>query len=238
MNQIYIDKKQFSAFIKGLAKINDAAIFAVKHNQITCLIGSPDNVTIAHGTLSCGTSYEGCINVSSLMKLGKAIDQINESNPQLIVNENNLEYKSPSLRFKYHLLDHGIINQPAINVKKINELEFNIQFKVPASKLSDLSKFSTFSTDSNKVYLSCDGETVFANLTDQSRSNVDNIEFEFAKCSTPFDVTPYNLDFFRSLSYTGDSTVAFNISNVKPVLAIDIETDHYKLKYITSAFTS
>lgn len=238
MNQIYVDKKDFSAFIKSLTKINDAAIFAVKLNQITCLIGSPDNVSIAYGTLSCGTSHEGCINVSSLMKLGKAIDQISETAPKLIINENNLEYKSPSLRFKYHLLDHGIINQPAINIKKINELEFNVQFNASPSKLADLSKFSAFSTDSNKVYLSCDGESVFANLTDQARSNVDNIEFEFAKCSTPFDGMPFNLDFFRSLSFTNESNIAFNISTVKPVLAIDIENERYKLKYITSAFTS
>lgn len=238
MNQIYIDKKDFSAFIKGLVKINDSAIFAVKHDQITCLTGSPDNVTIAYGTLNCGTTHEGCINVSSLMKLGKAIDQINESTPQLMVNENNLEYKSSSLRFKYHLLDHGIINQPPINIKKISELEFNIKFKLSASKLIDLGKFSAFSSDSNKVYLSCNGETVFANLTDQARSNVDNIEFEFATCTTPFDSMPFNLDFFRSLNYTNESNITVNIYTVKPVIAIDIENERYKLKYITSAFTS
>ena len=238
MNQICVDKKDFSSFVKSLVKINDSAIFAVRENQITCLIGSPDNVSIAYGTLKCGTSYEGCINISSLVKLGKAIDQISESTPQLIVNANNLEYKSPSLRFKYHLLDHGIINQPAINIKKINEFTFNIEFKLASSKLIDLSKFSAFSTDSNKVYLSCDGETVFANLTDRARSNVDNIEFEFAKCSTPFDGMPFNLDFFRSLNYTNESNINVSINSTKPVIAIDIENERYKLKYITSAFTS
>lgn len=238
MNQICVDKKDFSSFVKSLIKINDSAIFAVKQDQITCLIGSPDNVTIAHGTLNCSTSYEGCINISSLIKLGKAIDQISEPTPQLIVNANNVEYKSPSLRFKYHLLDHGIINQPAINVKKINEFTFNIVFKLAPGKLIDLSKFSAFSTDSNKVYLSCDGETVFANLTDKARSNVDNIEFEFAKCSTPFDSMPFNLDFFRSINYTGESNINVNINSTKQVVAIDIENERYKLKYITSSFTS
>jgi hypothetical protein len=238
MNQIYVDKKDFSSFVKSLIKINDSAIFAVKHNQITCLIGSSDNVTIAHGTLICDTSYEGCINVSSLMKLGKAIDQISEPTIQLTVNANNLEYKSPSLRFKYHLLDHGIINQPAINVKKINEFTFDIEFKLASNKLIDLSKFSAFSTDSNKVYLSCDGETVFANLTDRARSNVDNIEFEFAKCSTPFDGVPFNLDFFRSINSAGESNINVSINSTKLVIAIEIENERYKLKYITSAFTS
>jgi hypothetical protein len=135
-------------------------------------------------------------------------------------------------------LDHGIINQPAINVKKINEFIFNIEFRLASSKLIDLSKFSAFSTDSNKVYLSCDGESVFANLTDRARSNVDNIEFEFAKCSTPFDAMPFNLDFFRSLSYTNESNINVSINSTKPVIAIDIENERYKLKYITSAFTS
>ena len=238
MNQIYVYKKEFLSFGKSLVKINDAAIFAASKDQINCLIGSPDNATIAYGTLKCGTSYDGCINISSLVKLSKAIDQIGETTPQLLVNANNLEYKSTSLRFKYHLLDHGIINQPAINIKKINELTFNIEFKLSPSKLIDLSKFSAFSTDSNKVYLSCDGETVFANLTDRARSNVDNIEFEFAKCSTPFDSMPFNLEFFRSLNYSSESIISVSINAAKPVITIDIENERYKLKYITSSLTS
>lgn len=238
MSDIFVDKKDFSAFIKSLVKINDSAIFAVKENQITCLIGSPDNVTVAYGTLGVGTKHEGFLNISSLAKLGKAIDQISETAPGFTVNNNNLEYKSPALRFKYHLLDSGIINQPAINIKKINEFEFNIQFKVVPVKLADLNKFSSFSTDSNKVYISCDGESVFADLTDRARSNIDSIQFEFAKCSIPFDAVPINLDFFRSLSYTPDSQVIINFNTAHGVIAIDIINERYKLKYITSSFTS
>ena len=136
------------------------------------------------------------------------------------------------------MLDSGIINQPAINIKKINEFEFNIQFKVVPVKLADLNKFSSFSTDSNKVYISCDGESVFADLTDRARSNIDSIQFEFAKCSIPFDAVPINLDFFRSLSYTPDSQVIINFNTAHGVIAIDIINERYKLKYITSSFTS
>jgi hypothetical protein len=86
--------------------------------------------------------------------------------------------------------------------------------------------------------LSCDGETVFANLTDRARSNVDNIEFEFAKCSTPFDSMPFNLEFFRSLNYSSESIISVSINAAKPVITIDIENERYKLKYITSSLTS
>lgn len=238
MNSIYLDKKEFGAFIKSLVKINDAAIFAIKPNQLTCLIGSPDNVTIAYGTFEIGTQYDGFLNIPSLMKLSKAIDQITETAPGFTINANNLEYKSPALRFKYHLLDSGIINQPAINIKKISEFNFDIEFSPDASKLVDLNKFSAFSTDSNKVYLSCDGETVFADLTDRARSNVDSIQFEFAKCTTPFDAVPINLDFFRSINFTNSSKIAININTSHGVIAIDIINERYKLKYITSSFTS
>lgn len=238
MNQIFLDKKEFSAFIKSLVKINDAAIFAIQNNTLTCLIGSPDNVTIAYGTCGIGSQYEGFLNIPSLMKLSKALDQITETTPGFIVNANNLEYKSPSLRFKYHLLDSGIINQPAINIKKINDFSFDIEFSPATSKLIDLNKLSAFSTDSNKVYLSCDGETVFADLTDRARSNIDSIQFEFAKCATPFDAVPLNLDFFRSINYTNESKVMVNINTSHGVIAIDIVNEKYKLKYITSSFTS
>jgi len=238
MNSIYLDKKEFGAYIKSLVKINDAAIFAINQNTLTCLTGSPDNVTIAYGTFEIESKYDGFLNIPSLMKLSKAVDQISEDTPGFAINANNLEYKSPALRFKYHLLDNGIINQPAINIKKISEFNFNIIFKPTAAKLIDLTKFSAFSTDSNKVYLSCDGDTVFADLTDRSRSNVDSIQFEFAKCSVPFDAVPLNLDFFRSINFNSESTINININTSLGVIAIDIINKRHKLKYITSSFTS
>jgi hypothetical protein len=46
------------------------------------------------------------------------------------------------------------------------------------------------------------------------------------------------LDFFRSINFAGESSINVSINSTKLVIAIDIENERYKLKYITSAFTS
>lgn len=237
MQQISVNK-DFINFIKGLAKINDAAIVVANETQLTCLIGSPDNVTIAYGVFPCTCNFSGFLNISSLSKLIKALDQIPEENYKFIVNNNNLEYKSPSLRFKYHLLDNGIINQPAITIKKVLDYTFNVQFKVTPAKMMGISKFSAFSSDSNKIYLAGDGMKIFADLTDKARDNVDSFAFEFTECATSFDDVSLNVDFFRSLNYNNNSEIDININTTVGVIAIDIVNPTYKLKYITTSYTS
>ena len=237
MQQISVNK-DFINFIKGLSKINDAAIIAANETQLTCLIGTPDNVTVAYGVFPCSCNFSGFLNISSLSKLIKALDQIPEENFTFVVNNNNLEYKSPSLRFKYHLLDNGIINQPAITIRKVLEYTFDVHFKVTSAKMMGISKFSAFSSDSNKIYLASDGVKIFADLTDKARDNVDSFAFEFAECNASFDDISLNVDFFRCLNYNSNSEIDVNINTAVGVIAIDIVNPTHKLKYITTSYTS
>jgi hypothetical protein len=237
MQQITLNR-EFSSFLKSLLKINDSAIIVVGDNQMTSLVGTPDNVTVAYGILPCIATFKGFLNISSISKLLKALDQINEESYNLNVSNNNIEYKSPSLRFKYHLLENGIISQPAINIKKVLEFAFNVNFKVDADKLVSIAKFSSFSSDSNKIYISSDGFKVFAELTDKARDNVDSFEFEFSECATPFDAVSLNVDFFRSLSFSNNSVIDIGMNTQMGVVSIDINNPTYKLKYITTSYTS
>ena len=237
MDQICVER-DFITFVKGLLKINDSAIFTINDDKLSCLLGSPDNVCVAYGTYPCTSKHQGSLNIGSLIKLVKALAQTTDEQITLKIAGNNLEYKSPNVRFKYHLLDPGILGMPQLSVKKVNEFVFDVQFSLSYEKLVGLNKFSAFSTDSNKIYLSCNGERVFADLTDKTRANVDSIQFEFGQCSVPFEDIPLSLDFFRSLSYNSTSEVVININSSIGVIAIDIASANYKLRYITSSYTS
>jgi hypothetical protein len=237
MQQITLNRDCI-AFLKSLLKINDTAIIVVDENQMTSLVGTPDNVTVTYGILPCVTNFKGFLNISSISKLLKALEQINEESYNVNVTNNYIEYKSPSLRFKYHLLENGIISQPAINIKKVLEFAFNVNFKVSAEKFTSIVKFSSFSSDSNKIYLSSDGFKVLAELTDKARDNVDSFEFEFGECATPFDAVSLNVDFFRSLSFSNNSSINIGINTQMGVVSIDISNPAYKLKYITTSYTS
>lgn len=230
--------RDFIFYVKSLVKLNDSIIISSDKEQLSCLVGTPDNVAIAHGLFPCSSEFDGFLNIPSITKLIKALDQIDGEVIEFTVNNNNIVYKSPKLRFKYHLLDNGIISQPALSIKKIQDFTFDISFKVKHEQFVELNKFSTFNSDSNKIYLYGDGKNVFADLTDRARDNIDSLQFQFAEYAEAFDAQSFKLDFFRSLSLTSNSDVTININSTLGVLAIDIINPHYKLKYITTSFTS
>jgi hypothetical protein len=236
MSQLILPES-FVQFLKAVNKINDAAILSTTADALSCLIGTPDNTCFLYGSMPCKSEYSGFLNMPSLAKLTRALDHVNNEFA-FKVNNNNLEYKSPMVRFKYHLLDNGILSQPLINIKKIQSFEYDISFTMGCQTLTDLCKASSFANDSNKLYLSCDGKLLHGELTDKSRHNIDSIELVLGEFSKPFDAVPINLDFIRSLSYTNNSNIAVRVNEQHGVVCIDIFNDNYKLKYITSAFTS
>lgn len=236
MNHLTL-QENFVGFLKAINKINDAAILSTSENSLSCLVGTPDNSCFVYATMPCKATFSSFLNIPSIIKLSKALEHT-DGDIDFIVNVNNLEYKSPLVRFKYHLLENGILSQPLINIKKIQSVEFDVSFNINAQSLSDLSKASTFASDSNKMYLSCDGEKLRAELTDRARYNIDSIEMVIGELNQPFDAVPINLDFFRSLTYSNSSNINFKINSKLGVVTIDIQNDGHKLKYITSAFTS
>lgn len=236
MSQLILTES-FVQFLKAVNKINDAAILSVATDSLSCLIGTPDNTCFLYGTMSCKSDYNGVLNLPSLAKLARALDHVNDE-ISFKINNNNLEYKSPLVRFKYHLLDNGILSQPLINIKKIQAIEFDISFTMGPQTLTELCKASSFANDSNKLYLSCDGKQLRGELTDKARQNIDSIELVLGECNSAFEPVPINLDFIRSLSYTNSSSIAVKINEEHGVVSIDILNENHKLKYITSSFTS
>jgi DNA polymerase III sliding clamp (beta) subunit (PCNA family) len=236
MNHLIL-QESFVQFLKAVNKINDAAIIATNEDAISCLVGTPDNSCFVYATMPCKATFSNFLNIPSIIKLTKALEHTT-GEIDFIVNSNNLEYKSPVVRFKYHLLENGILSQPLINLKKIQSVEFDVAFNINPQSLVDLCKASAFANDSNKMYLSCDGNQLRAELTDRARYNIDSIEMVLGELHQQFDAIPINLDFFRSLTYNKSSTISFKVNSKLGVVTIDIQNDGHKLKYITSAFTS
>ena len=236
MNQLSLNEN-FVQFLKAVNKINDAAILAISPDTLTSLVGNPDNTCFVYATMPCKATFSNTLNIPSIVKLTKALDHV-RGEIDFVVNNNNIEYKSSLVRFKYHLLDNGILSQPLINIKKIQSVDFDVSFTIGPQSLVELCKASTFASDSNKLYLSCDGKVLNAELTDKARHNIDSIAMVIGEHNQPFDNLPINLDFVRSLNFNNNSSIAVKINTQLGVVTIDILNDGYKLKYITSAFTS
>ena len=59
---------------------------------------------------------------------------------ELNISSNNISYNKDGYKFRYHLLDDGIIKQPSLNIDKVNKLTFDTSFEVKENNLSTIFK--------------------------------------------------------------------------------------------------
>ena len=69
-------------------------------------------------------------NIPDIKKLIRVLDIVPANEVSLTINSNNISYSENGYKFRYHVLDDGIIKLPNINVNKINNLEFDTNFTV------------------------------------------------------------------------------------------------------------
>ena len=124
-------------FLRPISKINNTCILNVTDKGITTLLAAADNTVIlyAHYSKETGANEPRTLNVPDLGRLIKVLECIESDDIELNVNTNHLEHQSDDIRFKYHLLEEGILTSPAISIDKIKQVEYDTAFALPYSSL-------------------------------------------------------------------------------------------------------
>jgi len=234
------NKKDFvSNFLGPVSNLNDASILSIDDNKISCTLASADATIVCRSMIDVETDLENGtkLNLPDIKKLVRVLDIIPSAELELQVNENNLSYNKSGYKFKYHLLDDGIIKQPSLNVEKVKNLEFNTKFIVKEAGLNTLFKGSSFATETSKVYFFEEDGKIYSELGDRSRHNSDNFvcmlsdEFE-GSIQKPL---PVNFDSFRLVSFDRSREVNFSINTDMGVITCNFEKGDAQLIYIISA---
>ena len=229
-------------FLEQIGKISDSAVVTLSENKLKCLTCTPDNSVILSIEFPVEPNAHTSpivLNIGDIKKLIRAVDCIDKEKVTLQLHNNNLTYKDKNIQFKYHLLENGIIPQPKINVEKLNKLEFDSTFILQDKTLNEIIKASTFSTDSNKIYLTSENNTLKGNLTDMTRFNIDSFEtivsdkFEGSKIQN----LCLNFEVFRILSTGKFNELKCQISSKLGVVLFSFENNIITTKYIVSALT-
>ena len=234
------NKKDFvSNFLGPVSNLNDACILSVEDNIISCTLASADATIVCRSSMEVDTDLPNntTLNLPDIKKLVRVLDIIPTADIELKINENNLSYNNNGYKFKYHLLDDGIIKQPSLNVEKVKKLEFNTKFIVKESELNTLFKGSSFATETSKVYLYEEDSKIYSELGDRSRHNSDNF---VCLLSDNFEGNivkplPVNFDSFRLVSFSGSREVNFSINTEMGVITCNFEKGNTQLIYIISA---
>lgn len=233
------NKSDCLKFFDSLSKINESVILQTDSasNTITALTSSIDNTLILY-TEYCGVeaSFTGTLNIPDVKKLTRVIETINDEEIELIVNSNNIEYKGKILKFKYHLYDDGFLSKPTLNINKIKEFTYDVGFDLKKEIMTSLIRGSSFSSETNKLYLYTEDGSLKGELTDRARHNTDTFCLDLGEVDFDLNPLPINLDNIKLISMISD-TIRLNINKAYGVSIIDIFNNDIKLKYIITSLT-
>ena len=233
------NKKDFvSNFLGPISNLNDVCILSIEGNSMSCTLASADATIVCKSTIEVDTDLDNVkLNLPDIKKIVRVLDIIPSTEIELQINENNISYNKNGYKFKYHLLDDGIIKQPNLNVEKIKKLDFNTKFIVKENELNTLFKGSSFATETSKVYIFEEDGKINGELGDRSRHNTDNFicelsnEFE-GNIEKPL---PVNFDSFRLVSFSGSREVNFSVNTDMGVITCNFKKGDAQLIYIISA---
>jgi len=233
------DKKIFvSGFLQPIGKINDSCVISLTDNEISCVVCTADTSVILSTTYNTELDLDNPVNlnISDVKKLIKVFDCIDNDTVALEVDKNNISYSGSGVKFKYHLLEDGIITVPKVNVKKIQELEFPVKFTIEYKTLLELLRGSTFATESNKLYIHSSGGKIFGDLTDKARHNVDSFSLPLAEYSG-VELQPLCLNFelIRIISGVRVKQLHCSINPKLGVIVFETSSGLVNTKYIASS---
>ena len=134
MTQLNLENKTefINNFLGPIGKLAENTVVKVSKDKITALSSSNDGTLIVSCTYKQSNNVEEtiCLNIPDINKLVKVLNCIPEDDVQLQFNNNNIEYQSNTVGFKYHLLEDGIIDPPSVDINKIKQIDFNFQFSI------------------------------------------------------------------------------------------------------------
>jgi len=231
-------------FLAPISRISDMAILTIEDGKIYSINKTADNniVLLARcGDVAAGDAARVNLNIPDVKKFIKAFDVITDENISVTLNSNNVEYRSPQIKFKFHLLEDGIIAPAGLNLQKIEKFEYDVHFRVSTAQLSSVLRSSTFITESNKIYFYTEDGRVCCELTDKSRHNLDSFTNQLADRYNGNEIIkpmPFAFDVVRSISTLKATEVDFHINTSRGILCVDVEDGDYQLKYISTAMVA
>jgi hypothetical protein len=229
----FVDK-----FLSPISKINENAVIKVNTDKITSLITTNDETLILYvvyadestETLQCN------LNIPDINRLIKVFNCIDDDNINIELDSNRLRYTSDNINFKYHLLEDGILTTPSVSFDKIKQLNFTTNFDIKSHDISALIKASTFTVDTDKLYVYTNNGKVYCELTDKQKHNIDSFSRVLADNYTGDEILtsiPLNFETFRLMSSLRFEQCSVCLDPDKKVFLITINSGDFTLNFVT-----
>ena len=232
-----LDKKAFADnFLNIISKAVDVASIKATKDGLYVVCNKPDTSIILLGKYNHALDIEEetTLNIGDIKKLLRVIECIEEDEVTFKINSNHLLYKSNTMQFNYD----AIVPKVSLKKEKIESLELDTFFDIEYKKLQEILKASSFTTDTNKIYLYGQPDGIYCELGDKEKSNTDNITLKVVDKIEGQPLTqslPFNLDIFRVLSGVKFDKARVGINLKFKVMSFFVKpTDDTEFKFIIS----
>lgn len=242
MTSLKIDNKNvlISNFLSPIGKLTENTVIRVRPDEFNAISTSSDGTLIVNCSMPQKSDVTDTVflNIPDINKLIKVLGCIHEDSIELKFNNNNLEYKSPNMGFKYHLLEDGIIDPPSVDINKIKKIDFPFKFTVDTSMINQLIKASTFTTETNKIYFHLNDGGVNVTLTDKQRHNVDSYTQQISTNYTGELTKDLAMSFetIRILSTIRFDSLAIHVNPDLNVFIFKIDTEGSNIMIVSSGY--
>ena len=173
------------------------------------------------------------------VKLIKILSCLDENSIDLVIKENCITYSNSNNRFKYHLFDDSLQSKNAFDFSKIDDITFGTQFELTREKNSALLKALPFVTETSKVYLKTEGNSVYAELSDKKIQNVDSytalIADKFEGDNLDYELI-LDVELFRLISTLSFDSATVHINNEYKMLMMKLEMHESCLTFVSTSY--
>ena len=239
--ELKLVKKDFADnFLGVIGKAIDIVSIKLNKDGLYAVCNKPDTsiILLAKYNKSFNVDQEITLNIGDVKKLLRVIDCIDEDELVFTIESNHLYYKTDKLQFKYHFLDDSVVPKVTLKREKIEALTNDTYFDINTKKLQEILKASSFTTDTNKIYLYGQSDGVYCELGDKEKANTDNISLKVTDKveGQPFNqVIPFNLDIFRILTGVKFETARVGINLKFKVMSFYVKpTDETDFTFVIS----
>jgi len=229
-----------TSFLSLISKTSESVCIKVDSNKIYSVTSSGDNTIVVFSTYKQQNDLQDNLklNIPDINRLNRLLNCVNENNIELDHDSNCIKYKSKTVRFKYHLLEDGIITVPAVSIDKIKKLSFDYNFNISKSCVLSLIKGSSLMTDADKLYFYVQDNSVYAEITDKETQNTDS--YTQLVCENFGDETfkqmSINFEILRILSSLRFENVCVRINTDVNVLLFEVEIENIKHNFICTTY--
>jgi DNA polymerase III sliding clamp (beta) subunit (PCNA family) len=241
-SELILNKELFvTKFLQPISKLADIVTINSNDSGIYAICSTQDGSSVVlYAELQVPELERKHIrlNLPDVKKFVRLIDCIEDSVIRLTIKDNHINYNTDNIRFNYFLLEDSFVQRAPLNPEKIKALQYDSSFTLSITKFNEILKGSSIATDSDKLYFYTKDDTVYAELNDHERQNINNITYRISDNyeGAPIkNALPFNLESVRLLAGLRADSFTVRINNTLKVCLFEVEDSDIMLKFIVSA---